>query len=140
MKNWKSFLAPVLVFVLGAVCGGGGVALYAIRELRAVVVTEPGEGARRSTQAIMRNLHLDAEQRAAAQPIFDRIARELTQARVGAMPQVRATIEQGARDLRPLLHPGQQRRLDQMLRRSQARWNRFAPEPIAPPDTPAAQP
>jgi hypothetical protein len=138
MTNWKSFLAPVVVFVLGLICGGGGVALYALREIRASVATDAGDGARRATQMITRTLRLDVEQREAAQPVFDRLARELAAIRIESSPRVRAAIAHAAGELRPLLRPPQQRRLDVLMQRARARWGRQLPaqgleRPAAPP-------
>jgi len=128
MKNWKQILAPVLVFVLGAICGGGGVALYAIKQFTKLAEGGPAETSEIGARALARRLNLDPEQRAAARPILFDAARELARIRAESMPEVRATINEAAERLRPILRPPQQKRLDEMLARPRARWDRIAPE------------
>jgi hypothetical protein len=128
MKNWKPILAPVLVFVLGAICGGGGVALYAMKQIVRMAEASPAETSELSARALARRLNLDPQQRAAARPILLETARELARIRGESMPQVRAAINDAAARLRPILRPAQQEKLHQLLARPRARWDRLAPE------------
>lgn len=125
MKNWKQILAPVLVFVLGVLCGGGGTALYAIHKVRHVMQADTSEQRQLGGDFLSRRLRLDDEQRAQAQPIFDDVARDLQQLRLTSQPQVRAIVDDAAARLRPLLRPRQQRRLDELLARAHVRWERL---------------
>jgi hypothetical protein len=127
MKNWKQILAPVLVFVLGALAGGGVTALYALKQVREIVQADTGDASQMGMRFIARRLQLDAQQRAAAQPIFDDIARGLADVRVESMPRVRRLINEADGRLRPILRPDQQRKLDRLLALPRARWERMAP-------------
>lgn len=144
MKNWKQILAPVLVFVLGAIAGGGVTAIYALKQVRAIVQADPAEASQVGGQFLARRLQLDAQQRTAAQPILDEMARGLVQVRADSMPRVRRLINDADARLRPLLRPDQQKILDRLLARPRARWegmaplrpNRLAPARTSPPPQP----
>ena len=127
MQNWKQILAPVFVFVLGAIAGGGVTAIYALKQVRAIVQAEPGEASQMGGQFLARRLQLDPQQRAAAQPILDELARGLSQVRAESMPRVRRLINDADVRLRPLLRPGQQKILDRLLAGPRARWEGMAP-------------
>ncbi len=125
MKNWKQILAPVLVFALGVVCGGGVTALYAIHKVRDVMQAGNGEERRIGAQFLTRQLRLDAEQRDQARVIFDEAARSMENIRIESLPKVRVIVDEAAARLRPILRPRQQRRLDRLLDRVHARWDRI---------------
>src|SRR5690606_38068533 len=117
--NWKQILAPLLVFTLGVICGGGLTGIYALQKVRDVVEADAGEQRQLGNgEFLARRLRMDDEQRAQAQPIFDDVARELRELRRSSQPEVRASIENAAERLRPILRPGQQRQLDAFLARA----------------------
>jgi hypothetical protein len=142
MKNWKQILAPVLVFVLGGICGGGAVSLYAMHKFARLAEGNPVETSELGARTLARRLQLDPEQRAAARPILLETARELARIRSESAPQVRTAINNAAEKLQPILRPDQQQKLQEMLARPRARWNRAATEGARPADraTPAAPP
>jgi hypothetical protein len=125
MKNWKQILAPLLVFVLGALCGVGGTALFALRQLREVVQADVTHQRQLTGEFLARRLRLDDEQRAQAQPIFDELSRDLLAVRREVQPRVRAVVGDAAERLRPMLRPRQERQLDELLARARLRWERI---------------
>lgn len=127
MTNWKQILAPVLVFVLGGLAGGGVTALYALQRVNEIVQADPGVASQAGARLLARRLQLDARQRAAAEPIFADITRSLADIRRESMPKVRQVINDADARLRPILRPDQQRKLDRLLGLLRARWDRMAP-------------
>ena len=128
MNRWKQILAPLLVFILGALCGGGGVALYVVKQARQFIQADPSEATKMASALIVRELKLDAGQRAALQPIFNDVAAALVEIRRESVPQIRRVILDAEPRIRPQLRPDQQRRLDELLAAPKARWEILAPE------------
>ncbi|HEX7123883.1 MAG TPA: hypothetical protein VF178_16010 [Gemmatimonadaceae bacterium] len=132
MRNWRQIAAPVLVFVLGAICGGGGMAFYALQQVREAMTAPPAEERQIALRLMTRQLRLDPSQQAAAAPVFATMAQRLAEIRRESQPKVREAIKDAAEELRPLLRPRQQQRLDQMLARAQMRWERSERAPRSP--------
>jgi hypothetical protein len=131
MNAWQKFLAPLLVFVLGAICGGGLVASAMIHRTRVVAENGPGEFTRVARRYLVRELGLDAQQRAALDPVFRDIEAQLAALRLENIPRIRRLVFNAESRIRPQLRPDQERKLDRLLAPPRARWQRLLPEKSA---------
>src|SRR5438105_10695460 len=72
---------------------------------------------------LTRELHLNAEQQRAIDPILTQAERELLRLRIAQQPQVDTTIAKTTEALRPQLTPRQQSKLDELTGKLQRRWD-----------------
>lgn len=132
MRPRLARFAPVLVFLLGLLTGVALSALWAVRRLESFADNGPAGVTRFAISAASRKLDLDAEQRAKFAPVFERVERGFVEMHREDMPKVRGLIEGAAAEIRPSLTPAQQAKMDELLARPRARWEKFSGAGAAP--------
>ncbi len=125
MRSRLARFAPVLVFLLGLLTGVALSALWAVRRLESFADNGPGDVTRFAISAVSQRLDLDAEQRAKFAPIFERVEHGFVEMHREDLPKVRGLIEGAAAEIRPSLTPAQQAKMDELLARPRARWEKF---------------
>lgn len=139
MRPLLARFAPVLVFLLGLLTGVALSALWAVKRLESFADNGPGGATRFGISVISRQLDLDPEQRARFAPLFARVEDGFAEMHREDLPKVRALIEGAAAEMRPGLTADQQAKMDELLARPRARWERFLGATPAASSSPESQ-
>src|SRR5688500_17911881 len=117
MKHFKGCLGVFLIFFLGAVFG----ALLASGAIYAKVWSLIEAGPETVTEFTVQRLHdelkLDTLQKREFQRIADRTRLKLRALRYRAQPEVDVIVNAADDDLRAILNPKQQKKLDEVMNR-----------------------
>ena len=115
MKNVKAIAGVVMVFVLGAVCGGAGT--YLVHKSRMEAFINGGPEARESQlmQRLTRKLELDASQQEQIRPIVKETHDAIRTLRQQSRPRMEAILEESQRRIGALLRPEQQEKFRQLI-------------------------
>ena len=108
--------ALAMVFVLGTISGIALSGLWLVHKLR-----HPKPVPEVTSNVLSLSLRLDREQRAALRPIVERTYARLVELELEVRPEVDVVLEQATDELRPLLRPKQQERLDRLIERREQR-------------------
>jgi len=129
MKKLKGFLGVFLIFFLGIVFGAllASGAIYA--KIWGLIEAGPETVAEFTVQRLNDELKLDDLQKREFQRIADRTRLSLRAIRYRAQPDVEAVIINADAELRIILNPKQQRRLDDVMKRFREKWRAEAPAP-----------
>ncbi len=130
MKNWKTWLAVLGVFVLGALVGG-------LLTLRVVLRLRPENPflARVVERRLARQLKLDDQQKAVVHDAVEQARRDMLAVRDRVAPEIRQILDRAQQSIRASLRPEQQRKFDEMIRRRDRfleRQQLLSPERPAP--------
>jgi hypothetical protein len=136
VKNWRSGLAVVLVFLLGVAAGGFG-ALVWIKKNRALPFVErrgraENEAGGFLARKLTRDLDLDPQQQADLRRILGDAARDMREIRREIGPRTRNIIERSDEQIRAILRPDQQSRFDDFLRKRRDQWTERRPREHPP--------
>ena len=114
---WRTALAVVLVFVLGAVAGGFASRAVQHRRMRELILGDPAEMRTQLTlYALTHRLDLTSRQRAEAEQMLRAQEAPYRQALELSRPQIRALRRELARQLGPTLAPDQRALLEELIR------------------------
>lgn len=121
----KAGLLLAAVFLLGGLAGAGAGYGYAQRDCEELMTGGPERAEERRARALTRELSLDREQQARVREIFaahreerHRVMRETDERCGGAMRAHKARLHAA---IRAILRPEQQRRLEELVERHEAR-------------------
>ncbi len=112
MKNWKTWLAVLGVFILGALVGS-------LLTLRVVMRLRPENPlfARMVEQRLTRQLKLDDQQKAAVHAAVEQARLDMLAVRDRVAPEIRKILDRAQQSIRASLRPEQQKKFDEMIRR-----------------------
>ncbi len=115
MKNLKSVLCILLIFILGAASGGLGVHIYYKSHMETFL-----RGDRKAREEILlnrlnRKLDLDARQREQVRDLIAETHAEMKNIRNQYRPQMKAVIEKSKAEMRRLLRPDQLEKFEKFL-------------------------
>lgn len=129
MKNWKTILGVIAVFVLGAFAGGlvtAGVFRHRIHQVLA------GDQ-RIVTNIIVRRLswrlRLDATQKEQLRAIVGDAQQEIKAVRKQVQPQVEEILDHAVAKERATLRSDQGEKFDKLVAERKARWHESLPAP-----------
>lgn len=128
MKKLKGFLGVFLIFFLGVVFGAllASGAIYA--KVWGLIEAGPETVAAFTVQRLNDELKLDDLQKREFQRIADRTRLKLRAIRYRAQPELEMIITSADAELRAILHPKQQRKLEDVMKRVRDEWRTEAPE------------
>lgn len=129
MKRLKGLLGVFLIFFLGVIFGAllSSGAIYA--KVWGLIEAGPETVAEFTVQRLDRELKLDGLQKREFQRIADRTRLKLRALRYGAQPDVDSVIDGANAELRTILDPKQQRKLDDVMKRFREQWRAEPPAP-----------
>ncbi len=112
MKNWKTWLAVLGVFVLGALVGS-------LLTLRVVMRLRPENPffARMVERRLARQLQLDDQQKVVVHEAIEQARRDMLALRDRVAPEIRQVLDRAQQSIRASLRPEQQKKFDEMVRR-----------------------
>lgn len=119
MSGWRVWLGIAAIFLSGVVVGALGTGYVVRGTLYKVVRGEPGFNERLVMGKLRRELGLNRGQEASIRPIVEATFRKIYALRAEERPKIDAILDQGIKQLRPLLSPEQNARLDALFRASQ---------------------
>ncbi len=129
MRNWKTWLAVLGVFVLGGLVGS-------LLTLRVVMRLRPESPffARMVERRLARQLELDDQQKAVVHEAIEQAQRDMLALRDRVAPEIRQILEHAQQKIRASLRPDQQKKFDEMVRRRDRFLER---QKVLPPEKPA---
>ncbi len=115
MKNLKSILCVLIIFLLGAASGGLAVHIYFKSQMETFV-----KGDRKAREEILlnrlsRKLDLDDKQREQTRAIIAETHEEMKKIRTQYHPQMEAVIEKSKAEMRRILRPDQLEKFEKFL-------------------------
>jgi hypothetical protein len=124
MKNIKSVLFILLIFILGA--AGGGLATHIVYKSRMETFLR---GDRKAHEEILlnrlsRKLDLDDRQREQARAIVEKTHEEMDNIRKQYRPQMEAVLEKSRLEMRQILRPEQLEKFEKFIAKHKARHRR----------------
>jgi len=123
MKNWKSILAVVLVFLLGMAAGGLLTAKLIQRRARLWFAgAPPGVASEFVAGRLARQLRLDAVQREQVRDIVRDSQQEMRALYRQVRPQAQEVFARSENRIREILRPEQREVYDRLLAQRRAKW------------------
>lgn len=124
MKNIKSVLCILLIFVLGAVSGGLGMHIVYKSHMETFL-----KGDRKTREAMLlnrlsRRLDLDDKQREQARAIVEKTHEEMNNIRKQYRPQMEAVLENSRAEMRRILRPDQAQKFEKFIAEHKAKHRR----------------
>ncbi len=124
MKNLKSVLCILLIFILGA--AGGGLAMHIVYKSHMETFLR---GDRKTREEILlnrlsRRLDLDDRQREQARAIVEKTHEEMDKIRKQYRPQMEAVMENSRAEMRRILRPEQLQKFEKFIAERKARHRR----------------
>lgn len=115
MRNYKAIAGVLLVFVLGAVCGG--VVTHMVGRARMESVINGGPVAREELliKRLTSQLDLDSSQLERIRPIVHETHTAIHQVRQQSRPQVEALLDESQRRIAAVLSPEQRVKFDKII-------------------------
>lgn len=123
MKNWKTILGVILVFVFGMLAGGLVTGKILQRRLR--------QGAPAVSEIIVRrlsvSLHLDQQQREQLRTIVGEAQQEMEAVRKQVQPQFAEVFDRAENRVREMLRPEQREKFEEIVVEGRAKWRPKVP-------------
>jgi Spy/CpxP family protein refolding chaperone len=129
MKNAKAIAGVVLVFVLGAVCGGVGTYLVQRSKMDHFISGGPAAREELLIKRLSDRLALDDRQLEQIRPIVHETHEAIRRVRQQSRPQVEALINDSQRRISALLRPDQQEKFERLMAERRAHGHQGAPPP-----------
>ena len=133
MKNWKWWLAIVLIFSSGMLIGGIGGFSLARQQAARWMKAGPSGMNRMVVRQLTHELQLTTEQQATVQRVMRTAESKLERLRKQHQPEIKQVMDQAIAEIRPCLQPAQQVKLDGFFARMHKRWDAHPAEPRGPP-------
>ena len=115
MKRWKIILRYGLVFMIGLVLGMAGSRLALKQRFARAMQDRPAAQRQMMMRHLTRQLQLTKPQQIGIERIVDAQFKALSEVRERHQPEVRAIFQQAEDQMKPLLQPNQQQKLDQIM-------------------------
>jgi hypothetical protein len=125
MSRARAALILAGVFVLGVVCGAFGTAALHRHWVHRGFAPERME--RFIVERLSRRLDLDADQRRVLEDATRKARIEIEQVRRETLPRIEAILDRATDELRPVLRPEQQTKLEAIRSEMKERLRRHAP-------------
>jgi hypothetical protein len=115
MKNWKAIAAVLLVFILGAFCGG--VVTHMVHRSRMEAFVGGGPVAREEllVKRLTRQLDLDTRQLELIKPIVHETHANISRVHQLSRPQVEVLLEESQRQISAVLRPEQREKFEKII-------------------------
>ena len=126
MKQWKSILGVLLVFLLGTLTGAAVVHRVDRQGVEAVFSGRGGATADFVVRRLTRSLDLDPAQQDQVRAIVTETRRDIVEIRKPIQGQIQAAFERSRVRIRAILRPEQQEKFDRI--QSERRMRRGRPE------------
>ena len=122
-KQWRVWSGVGVVFLCGLLVGTVATTVY--DNYKSQQKWEQGLAGlkKRVMKHLTQELHLSAGQQQAIKPILSQAEGELLRLRLAQQPQVDATAAKTIEAVKPKLTAEQQRKMDELYRRLQQRWD-----------------
>jgi hypothetical protein len=122
MKKWKLWAGMFLIFFIGGAAGAGGTVLC-VRQ-KVVSIIDEGQPAieRLAVRFLSRRLDLSTDQKSEVARIAHETQQRLQVIRLRVRPEAIEIITAGMDELRELLDPDQQKKLDRLYTTMKRRW------------------
>ena len=136
-RRWPALLLWLLVFVLGAVCGGGLTLVLVVKGVRQHL-QHPERRPQKITRHLTRRLDLDAAQEKQVGAVIEKHHAALMRLRAEAAPRVAAELRAIDAEITHVLTPEQQKRWRAMVDNWRTNWlpQGFREEPAASEEEP----
>ncbi len=129
MKNAKAIAGVVLVFVLGAVCGGVGTYLVQRSKMDHFISGGPAAREELLIKRLAERLSLDERQLAQIRPIVHETHEAIRNVRQQSRPQVEALINDSQQRISALLRPDQKEKFERLMAERRAHGHHGGPPP-----------
>jgi len=124
MKQWKSILGVLLVFLLGALTGAAVVHRVDRQGVEAVFSGRGGATADFVVRRLTRSLDLDPAQQDQVRAIVTETRRDIVEIRKPVHGQIQAALDRSRARVRAILRPEQQEKFDRIQAERRKRWER----------------
>jgi Spy/CpxP family protein refolding chaperone len=124
VKRWKLILGLSVLFLSGVLIGSMGAAIYFKQTFGHGFPKEQSQVRKLVMKKLVRELDLTEVQRTPIEDIVGQVQTNLWKFRKQHKQEVEAIIVQGIVQMKPLLNPIQQEKLDDLFQRYQAHWER----------------
>lgn len=115
MKNYKAIAGVMLVFSLGAVCGGVVTHMAARSRMESALSRGPVAREDMLVKRLTRQLDLDSHQQELIRPIIHETHTAIRQVRQQSRPQIEALLDESQRRILLLLHPEQREKFEKII-------------------------
>jgi hypothetical protein len=122
MKNWKTILGVVAVFVLGMLAGGLVTAKIFQHRIHQVLTGDQSVVANVIVRRLCWRLRLDATQREQLRAIVSEAQQELKTVRKQVQPQVEEILDRAVAKERATLRPEQVEKFDRLVAERKTKW------------------
>jgi len=129
MKNAKAIAGVVLVFILGAVCGGAGTYLVQRSKMDRFISGGPLAREEMLIKRLSHRLALDDRQLEQIRPIVRETHDAIRKLRQQSRPQMEALLDDSQRRIAVLLRPDQREKFEQLLAERRRHGGHGAPPP-----------
>jgi hypothetical protein len=124
VKRWNLVLGLLVLFICGVLTGALGTAIY-YRHSVGHLFTEGQPGIRKLVmKKLVRELDLTDVQQVQIDKIVGEVQENLRKFRTEHQPEIEAIIAGGISQMKPLLSPAQQEKLDVIFERLKRHWHR----------------
>lgn len=124
MKNGKTILGILLVFILGAAAGALVTHIVYKSRMESLVSGSPGARQEMLVKRLTHKLDLDDRQRDQVRAIVRATEAEIKGVRRQFRPQIEAILEKSQARIREILRPEQQEQFEKIIAKRKTRWNR----------------
>ncbi len=115
MKQLKTIVSVILIFVLGALSGAVVTHKIYRQKMEGIIRAEPGAMRELMIQRLNRKLHLDDAQLQQVRAIAMETHAEMKAARKKIRPEVEEILSRSQAKIRAILRPDQQQKYDQII-------------------------
>lgn len=132
MKNWKSLLGIVLIFLLGAISGGLATAVIARRGIDKAINGGPDLFREMIVRKLSHELSITPDQETKLSGIVMATQKEIQAARSEIRPRVAIALVHAQKEISSILTPEQAKKFARIAEVSREKWKRFDAETISP--------
>jgi hypothetical protein len=115
MKNSKAIVGVILVFMLGAICGGAVTHLVNRTRMEAFVGRGPEAREEMLVKRLTRQLELDSRQLEQIRPIVHETHASIRLIRQQSRPQVEGLLDESQRRISAILRPEQREKFEKII-------------------------
>jgi len=133
----KAIAGILVVFVLGVALGVLGTGIYVRRSIRRFIEHDPADRHKDLLmERLIQELDLTEQQKPRVEQIVTAAQDDLEQFLLQSRQEFSAIMQRRNAQLKEILTPAQQHKLDEMFARMEKRWRRPPPPPTPDPDRP----
>ncbi|BBO70961.1 hypothetical protein DSCA_48910 [Desulfosarcina alkanivorans] len=130
MNRWKVIAGILMIFILGAFCGVIGSGLFLKHRIKRFMDPAGPPPPIRFLQRQFDDFQLSAEQQARIDALFDDMHREFDELFRKSQPEFKALFDRYLSQIREVLRPDQQEKLNRVAARIESHLQRMKPPPF----------